>query len=408
MESASQGESAEPDTAPESAPETAPLVSPIAQVAYVFSEYSAGTGNAMSTKIHAQARAHEAMGGRTYVVVSDRREHDYAEGTLVRYPSVRSTRREWFTDLERRVDAACGLALGRRPLVAHFHREALDAVPADAKALVLYNYAGAVTDRLTRRFDGKVVLHLGNDVFRSWRAREVRRVIARTHVTVAVSDHLAGTVVDRLGFRPDNLHVLRNGVDTARFRPGSRRKGMPPTILFVGNVVPHKGAHNLIGAAHVLSRRTRDFRVRIVGSSGLRPAEGLSDYEVELRRAAAPLGELVEFTPFVDRRTLPAVYAQADVFCMPVDWQEPAGQVVTEAMAAGLPVVSARSGGIPEYLGPDGVYVDPRHADRLADALHAFVSDPDERARRGRALRRRAESMTWERNVCELMRLIAD
>jgi glycosyltransferase involved in cell wall biosynthesis len=296
-------------------------------------------------------------------------------------------------------------------MVAGFHREALDAVPPDARALVVYNYAGAVTDRLARHFDGKIVLHLGNDVFRSWRASEVQRVIARTHVTVAVSDYLAGTVVDRLGFRPDNLHVLRNGVDTACFRPGADapfRGGMPPTILFVGNVVPHKGAHHLIAAAHVLSRRTRDFRVHIVGSSGLRPSTGLSGYERELRRAAAPLGELVEFTPFVDRNALPAVYANADVFCMPVDWQEPAGQVVTEAMAAGLPVVSARSGGIPEYLGGDGVYVDPRDADRLADALHALVSDPGARARRGRALRRRAESMTWERNVCELMRLICD
>ena len=389
-------------------PTTAGLVSPIAQVAYVFSEYSHGTGNAMSTKINAQARAHEALGGRTYVVVSDRREHDYEEGVLVRYTSSRSTRREWFTDLERRVDAACGLAFGRRPFIARFHRDALDAVPADAQALVVYNYAGAVTDRLTRRFRGKVVLHLGNEVFRSWRAPEIRRVIERTHVTVAVSDYLADGIAARLGSRPDNLHVLRNGVDSDTFRPALRRQDGPPTILFVGNVVPHKGAHHLVAAAHVLSRRTRDFRVRIVGSAGLRPAEGLSDYELALRRAAAPLGGLVEFVPFVDRRALPDVYASADVFCMPVEWQEPAGQVVTEAMASGLPVVSAPSGGIPEYLGPDGIYADPHDPDRLADALHLLVTQPDERLRRGSALRARAESMTWEGNVQRLMGLLAD
>ena len=81
------------------------LVSPIAQVSYVFSEYSHATGSAMSTKIHAQARAHEALGGRTYVIVSDRRQHDYAEGTIVRYASSRSTKREWFTDRERTADA---------------------------------------------------------------------------------------------------------------------------------------------------------------------------------------------------------------------------------------------------------------------------------------------------------------
>lgn len=388
--------------------EGVPLVSPLAHLAYVFSEYSSGTGSAMSTKIHAQARAHEAMGGRSYVVVSDRRVHDYPEGTLVRYSSTRPTTREWFTDLERRLDAVCGLVIGRRPLAARFHREALDAVPGDARALVVYNQAGAVTDGLVRRFDGKVVLHLGNDVFRSWRASEVRRVVARTHATVAVSDHLAAAVADRIGFRPDNLHVLRNGVDTDRFQPPGSRGRKPPTILFVGNMLPHKGAHHLIAAAHALSGRTRDFRLRIVGSSGLRRADGLSAYELELRRAAAPLGEMVEFTPFVDRNALPAVYGDADVFAMPVDWEEPAGQVVTEAMASGLPVVSARRGGIPEYLGDDGVYADPRDAGAFADALYSLVSDPAARARQGRALRRRAESMTWERHVEQLMRLVAD
>ena len=384
-----------------------PVISPIAQVAYVFSEYSHGTGNAMSTKIHAQARAHEALGGRTYVIASDRREHGYAEGTIIRYSSSRSTKREWFTDTERAVDAVCGRTLGRRPCIARFHREALAAVPADAEALVIYNYAGAITPRLARHFDGRVVLHLGNEVFRTWRPREIERVIARTHVTVAVSDYLAETVAARLGSRPDNLHVLRNGVDSQHFRPASRSAAEACTILFVGNVVPHKGAHHLVAAAHQIARRTKDFRVHIVGSAGLRPSDGLSPYEVELRRAAAPLGDLVRFTPFVDRRALPAVYAEADVFCMPVEWQEPAGQVVTEAMASGLPVVAARSGGIPEYLGPDGVYVDPLDTAALADALHALVVDPAERRRRGDALRARAETLTWERNVTELMRLVS-
>jgi len=69
---------------------------------------------------------------------------------------------------------------------------------------------------------------------------------------------------------------------------------------------------------------------------------------------------------------------------------------------------STRSGGIPEYLGPDGVYVDPRDTAHFADVLHAFVTCPTERVSRGQALRTRAESMTWERNVAELMRLLAD
>ena len=201
---------------------TVPLVSPLAQLAYVFSEYSTARATPCRRR-STRRRAHTSPSvAAPTSIVSDRRRHDYDEGTLVRYASARSTRREWFTDLERRVDVVCGVPSGVDRCVARFHRDALDAVPADAEALVVYNYAGAVTDRLVRRFGGKVVLHLGNDVFRSWRASEIRRVIDRTHVTVAVSDYLVATTINRT--RPPTREPARPAQRRRRghFRPVPR------------------------------------------------------------------------------------------------------------------------------------------------------------------------------------------
>src|SRR5690606_5921178 len=97
-------------------------------------------------------------------------------------------------------------------------------------------------------------------------------------------------------------------------------------ILFVGNMVRHKGAHHLLRAAIELARRGVEFRVRIVGSWGLSRWAELTPYERELRSIASPLGGRVLFEPFTGRDAIAEVYRRATVFCMPVEWDEPAGQ----------------------------------------------------------------------------------
>jgi glycosyltransferase involved in cell wall biosynthesis len=374
---------------------------------YVFAEYASTTGNAMSTKINAQARAHAALGGRTYVIASERRTHDYADGDMVLYRSRRRPDREWFTDNERRIDAALGASLGWRPMIRRFHGDAIRAIPTDTRVTVLYNYAGAVPE--VRRHVGEtLVLHLGNDVFRHWRPRDIRRVVEMSDLTVTVSDHLAEVIRRQARAPMARLKVLRNGVDTSLFYPATHRSSaQPPVFLFVGNIAPHKGPGHLIAAALEVARSRPNFRVRIVGSAGLRPTESLTQYEVGLRQMAAPLGDTVEFLPFVTRQKLPEVFRQASVFCMPVVWDEPAGQVVSEAMASGLPVISARRGGIPEYLGPEGYYVDPEDSRAFADAMVAML-ELGEKGRElvGRSLRRRTERMTWDDNMKQFLRMV--
>jgi glycosyltransferase involved in cell wall biosynthesis len=375
----------------------------IAQVLYVYSEYSTGTGNAMSTKAYHHAREHELAGGNATIVVSDRRRHDYGAGTIVRYSSKRSARREYFTDLERYLDTGFGRLIRVRPFIARFYRDALQAVPGDTDVLIVYNYAGALTRSFCRNFDGLIVLHLGNWVFRSWSRSELRSLFERVDLVVTVSHYLAEMVAAHLGEWPSNLRTVRNGVDLASFSTKDEASTYENRVLAVGNIEPHKGFHNLIAAAHVLAGRRRDFVVQIVGSAGLRPSTSLSAYEQKLRASAEGLEGIVEFMPFVGRRELPSVYRRASIFCMPVEWDEPAGQVVTEAMASGLPVIAPRRGGIPEYLGTAGLYVDPTDPEALAGALDELMSNRRLRSRLGSIARSRACEFTWEASYQQLI-----
>ncbi|MCX7825277.1 MAG: glycosyltransferase family 4 protein [Verrucomicrobiae bacterium] len=200
------------------------------------------------------------------------------------------------------------------------------------------------------------------------------------------------------GVPSSRVHVIYNGVDTARFRPSLPKPVAGPlTILCVAQNFRRKGIHCLLQAAQVLRQRAPGpFRVRIVG---LGYASG-PGYE-RLSRALG-VADCVEFAGETDDIT--KVYAAADVFCLPT-FYDPCSLVVLEALACGLPVVTTRHNGAGELITPgqEGYIIeDPRDVPALADALIKLFDAPT-RARMGAAARALAERHTSERNFEELL-----
>ena len=206
------------------------------------------------------------------------------------------------------------------------------------------------------------------------------------------------------------VHVAHNGVDLDAFRPhdpaerieARRSLGLPPaspTVLFVGRLVPDKGAHLLLEAVPGLLRARPDLSVVIVGSARFGRGE-LTAYERELRAQAEAIGPAVHLAGFVPPAALPVWFAAADVFCAPGLWDEPFGMVYAESMAAGVPPVGTARGGIPEVVvdGESGLLLprSPSAAD-VEERLLALLEDDALRERLARAGRTRAEErFSWE------------
>jgi glycosyltransferase involved in cell wall biosynthesis len=286
---------------------------------------------------------------------------------------------------------------------------------------VVYSHAPATFDLAAaagRALRRPVVLHLHLPPFTvrtGWRA-----VRGRTRAGLEPAALRAGTSVARLlvvseamrtrwvqaGVDRRLVHVVRNGVDLERFRPASpaeRRTaraalGLAEDVVvlgFLGRLQATKGIEQLLEAFGSLLRRT-SHPVRLVvagGPSRFAGGEGVA-YERALR-AQAPAGvDWIGWRPDTE-----AVLRALDLLVVPSRWEEPFGLVAAEGLAAGLPVVASRRGGLPEVLGPElsGLLVPPRPGP-LARALGRLVDRPDERARLGRAGRARArEALDRER-----------
>lgn len=175
------------------------------------------------------------------------------------------------------------------------------------------------------------------------------------------------------------LEVVRMSVDADRFQPPADNRTDhegPLRVLYVGRLVPEKGAPVLIEAVAELHRRGIPTDVRIIGAGELR--EGI---EAQLRRHG--LDETVTLVGPVGQDEIPGWYHWADVFVLP-SFQEGLPVVLMEAMATGLPVITTRIAAVEELVehGHSGWVLPPGRADLLTEAI-AEARDRGDRLARG-------------------------
>ncbi|MGR9037509.1 MAG: glycosyltransferase family 4 protein [Gammaproteobacteria bacterium] len=204
-------------------------------------------------------------------------------------------------------DYACFHSRNKVPLVITFH-----------------NY---VLDRFMRKYSSMPqAVHYATDL--RWFTEAATRKAA---IMTAVSRFTADLAARDLKLDQE-IRVIYNGIDEARFTPVFRKPGKRVRVLFSGNLTQRKGAHWL---APILDRL--DSRVDIVYTSGLRSKDG---YKAHPRLIC--LGRIAP-------EDMPSVYAQADILLFPTV-REGLSLAALEAMACGLPLVATDCSSFPELI----------------------------------------------------------
>jgi glycosyltransferase involved in cell wall biosynthesis len=213
------------------------------------------------------------------------------------------------------------------------------------------------------------------------RARE--RTTLHTAATVVATSDAAAERLTRMHELPARVAVIPPGVSPAE--PAVPDKS-GKRLLCVAAVTPRKGQDLLVAA---LEERLADLAwTCVLAGRVLQPVPHTS--------------RNIRFVGPLQASALDNAYGKCDVLVLP-SRNETYGMVVTEALARGIPVIATAVGGVPEALGvaPDGtrpgLLVPPDDARALAEALRAWLTGPDLRARlRAAALARRATLPTWD------------
>lgn len=356
------------------------------------------------TLVYEFSRKHADCGGDTTVVVARGTRHDYPVGQCVEidfngFPSKK----------ERLLEIALGTAGLERRYTNRFYAPAQGAIERSFDGFIFLQNAPAPVTMFKRHApQAKVVLHVHNSLFSTYSRREIARTISAADVVVCNCEFLANEIVARLnGVRSPKIQVVYNGVDTKRFipNPGLVDREIV-SILFVARMVPEKGADLLIKAARKIHDGKRKFRLQIVGNQGFSAGGALSPFEVELRKIAAPMGDSVEFLPFVDRHKILPIYQAANIFCAPSNWNEPCTLTIPEAMACGTPTIASRRGGIPEMAGDAALYFDAPNVDQLAELLAHLIDDEKARHEWSLKARIRAEQCDWSHRYSSLRKAL--
>lgn len=280
-------------------------------------------------------------------------------------------------------------------LGALFWRCLMRATDAD---LIHANWAicGAMAGIVGRLRRKPVITTLrGSDVARaehSWLDRHILSFAVRTSDTViCVSEAMAERARMQFPHRASDIHACLNGVDETFFLIARiPSNGNTLRVLAVGNLIRLKGFDVLIEAVARAHCREQ-LRVSIVG-------DGTEEQALIALAAARGVSECFEFPGRLPVSDMPERFAKADVFVLS-SRSEGRPNVVVEALASGLPVISTDLEGVQGMVmdGDTGWLVAVDDADQLAAALDQANANREELRRRGERAREVANNRlgTW-------------
>lgn len=266
--------------------------------------------------------------------------------------------------------------------------------------IILENRPGFVL-KLHAKTRAKIVIHQENDYLNT-HISNFQQIYDSTSLIINTSDYITQQVRTILYQDPKSRTVL-NGIDLNRFykakAPNRSFAKLNPkdfTIVYCGRLTKEKGILQLIQAIKLANKP--DISLLVVGASFYGKDKSPTPFIQQLKKEAESIKEKIVFTGFVNYQQIPSFLKMADIAVVPSMWEEPFGLTVVEAMAAGLPLITTRSGGIPEICEGVATIVDRDDiVNNLTSAILDLYNHPERREAMSKASLERSKFFSKER-----------
>ncbi len=236
-----------------------------------------------------------------------------------------------------------------------------------------------------------------------------KRTFVRAHGVIYLTQYARNVVIKKVkGLRGKSV-VIPHGVDK-RFLLSPREQRdissyssqHPFRILYVSSVDVYKHQWNVADAVARLHDAGFPIKLELIGSAYAPALKHLH----RVTRILDPEERFICHYGYLSHSEIFYKYHKAAAFAF-ASTCETFGQVITEAMAAGLPIACSNRGPMPEVLGDAGVYFDPEKPSEIEEAIRKLIEDPALRTEKAEAAYERAKTYTWERCARETFDFIA-
>lgn len=198
---------------------------------------------------------------------------------------------------------------------------------------------------------------------------------------------LKNTIVINHGINPKFFHPPKAQLEISSFNVSK-----PMRLLYVSFIGEYKHQWNVVEAVKLLKEKGYPVEITFIGEPTEKKA--FKKFQDALDRLD-PERRIVSFYPNIPYNDVHTFYLESDIFIFASSC-ETFGQILTEAMASGLPIVCSNMSAMPEILGDSGVYFNPLDPNDLENSLVSLIESRELRSNMANSAYKKSLSFNWE------------
>ncbi len=197
----------------------------------------------------------------------------------------------------------------------------------------------------------------------------IKSAIKRSVSIIAPSNYVKEEIIKTFNVKADKITVTYEAAEEEYFRNRqSASDNRQSTLLYVGNVYPHKNISKLLDAINILKFKTKNLKLTIVCPRDVFQERLIA--EIKKRK----LKDVVDVKGYLSAKDLAGVFAKSSAYIFP-SLSEGFGIPGLNSMASQLPLISSRIPVLKEIYKDAAYYFDPNNAQDIASAIQKVLSD---------------------------------
>lgn len=254
------------------------------------------------------------------------------------------------------------------------------------------------------KYAGRYYYHCHNEIKYFFGCKEIFKKCKKV---LCVSNYIKNTIIESTDMEESRVVVVRNGIDQELFSKEislDEKKALKDKlgikeneriILFAGRLIPDKGAKELLESLDYI--KSKNIRIVIIGGA-ISKNKVKTDYEDQIQALVERNKDTITFPGYIEYGDIYKYYKTANIVVLPSIWNDPAPLTIIESLHCGTPIITTKSGGIPEYASASSaIYLDRDAKDlpkKIALAIDELIDDEERLFRMSSSAKKDAKLLT--------------